>query len=86
MPNTRCLGNINAVLDSLDICRSSLYGLMRNDPSFPAPLDITNKLQFFMDEIEAWKENRPRRVYSAVVAMMAVVGVAALSFAKSLLA
>ena len=84
--NARRLGDINAVLSSLNICRSSLYGLMRNDPSFPSPVDITNKLQFFMDEVETWKESRPRRLYSAVVAILAVVGVAALSSAKSLLA
>ncbi len=37
-------------------------------------------------EIKGYIESRPRRVYAAAIAILAVVGVTALSFAKSLLA
>ncbi len=86
MPNSRLLGDINAVRRTLgNVCRSTIEKALREDPDFPLPADIAYKRQWFMDEIETYKETRPRRIYTTIVAVLAVVGVAALSFAKSLL-
>ena len=63
-----------------------VWDLCKNDPDFPKPRMIAGKRSWFKAEIKDYIESRPRRVYTAVVAFLAVVGVAALSFAKSLLA
>ncbi len=66
--------------------RWKVWDLCNHDPEFPKPRMIAGKRSWFKTEIKDYIETRPRRVYTAVVAILAVVGVAALSFAKSLLA
>ena len=80
------LYDVAAVTLSLNCSRWKVWDLCQNDPDFPNPRDIAGKNQWFGTEIEKYKEARPRRIYAAVVAVLAVVGVAALSFVKSLLA
>ncbi len=80
------LYDTNDTLRALNCSRCKIWDLCRNDPEFPKPRDIAGKNQWFKSEIETYKESRPRRIYAAVVVVLAVVGVAALSFAKSLLA
>ena len=82
----RPLCDTNATMRSLNCSRWKLWDLCRNDDDFPNPRDIAGKNQWFEDEIEAYKESRPHRIYSAVVAVLAMVGVTALSIAKYLLA
>ena len=45
--------------------RTSVYRWMQTDPAFPQPFTYPGgtKLYFFIDEIEAYKESRPRRQY-----------------------
>ena len=83
---TRPVGDIKAVIISLNGCRTTVEKLLRTDPTFPAPWMLLNKRQWFMDEVEAYKQAQPRRVYAAVVAVLAMVSITALSFVKSLLA
>ena len=77
-PNSafRLLGDIHDVLQALNVCRSVVENLLRNDPEFPAPMDIAKKRQWFMDEIEQYKATRPRRVYTTAVAVVAVAIIA----------
>ena len=63
-----------------------IWELCKNDPEFPKPREIAGKRSWFLAEIKDYIESRPRRVYTAVVAILAVVGVAVLSFANFLLA
>ena len=85
-PTPRKIIDAPATQRSLNCSRWKLWDLCRNDPEFPPPREIAGKRCWFQDEIEAYKESRPRRIYAAVVAVLAVVGIAALSFANSLLA
>jgi len=62
---------------NLQLVDTHFYKLMRKDPEFPAPFTALDKLTWFLDEVEAYKESRPRRIYAAVVAVLAVVSVAA---------
>ena len=62
---------------SLNCCRTSIYKLMREDPEFPAPFTVLDKLTWFLDEVEDYKASRPRRIYTTVVAVLAVVSIAA---------
>ena len=55
---------MRAVQRSLNCCRTSVYKLMREDPDFPAPFTILDKVSFFLDEIEEYKATRPRRRYA----------------------
>ena len=56
---------MRAVMPALNFkSRSSVYRLLREDPEFPAPFIIGKKLTWFMDEIETYKESRPRRQYA----------------------
>ena len=65
MTNSRLLGDINAVRRALgNVCRSTIEKKLREDPDFPLPADIAYKRQWFMDEIETYKETRPRRQYA----------------------
>ena len=80
------LYDTSTTLRALNCSRWKLWDLCRNDPDFPNPRDVAGKNQWFGNEIEAYKKSRPRRIYAAVVAVLAVVSVAALSFAKFLLA
>ncbi len=77
MTNPRPVGDMRDVQRSLNCCRTSIYKLMREDPEFPAPFAVLDKLTWFLDEIEDYKASRPRRIYTAVVAVLAVVSVAA---------
>ncbi len=77
MTDPRPVGDMRDVQRSLNCCRTSIYKLMREDPEFPAPFTVLDKLTWFLDEVEAYKESRPRRIYAAVVVMLAVVSVAA---------
>ena len=77
-PNTtNPLYDTNATMRALNCSRWKLWDLCRNDPEFPKPRDIAGKNSWFAEEIEAYKESRPRRIYAAVVAVLAVVSVAA---------
>ena len=60
----RPVGDMRAVQRSLDCCRSSIYKLLREDPEFPAPFKILDKLTWFLDEVETYKATRPRRRYA----------------------
>ena len=88
MTDPRPVGDMRAVLASLNCCRTTVYKLMREDPEFPAPFTMppVDKLTWFLDEVEDYKATRPRRIYAAVVAVLAVVGVTALSYANFFLA
>ena len=79
MTESRPVGDVHAVKRSLGICRTSLYKLLREDPDFPAPYTMppVDKLTWFLDEIEDYKASRPRRIFKAVVAVIAVVSIAA---------
>ena len=70
------LYDTNATLRSLNCSRWKLWDLCRNDLEFPKPRLIAGKNSWFAKEIEAYKESRPRRIYAAVVALLAVVSVA----------
>ena len=61
---TRPVGDIKAVISSLNSCRTTVEKLLRTDPAFPAPWMLLNKRQWFMDEIEAYKQAQPRRQYA----------------------
>ncbi len=74
----------NATLLALNCSRWKLWDLCRNDPDMPNPSDVAGKNQWFGNEIEAYKKSRPRRIYAAVVAVMDVMGIAALSIANFL--
>ena len=62
----RLLGGIIDVMAALNIkSRSSVYKKLYTDPDFPAPIQVVDKLEWFMDEIEVYKTTRPRRQYAA---------------------
>ena len=71
---------------ALKCSRWKVWDLCKNDDDFPNPRDIAGKNQWFASEIEEYKKSRPRRIYATVAAVLAVVGVTALSLANSLLA
>ena len=85
-PTANPLYDTKAVMRALNCSRWKVWDLCRNDPEFPNPRDVAGKNQWFKSEIETYKESRPRRIYAAVVVVLAVAGVAALSLANSLLA
>ena len=64
MNDPRPVGDMRAVQRSLNCCRTSIYKLMREDPAFPAPFTILDKLTWFLDEVEDYKVTRPRRQYA----------------------
>ena len=61
---TREIIHTPAVLQSMKCSRWKLWDLCRNDPDFPAPRMIAGKRSWFLDEIEDYKESRPRRQYA----------------------
>ena len=62
----RPVGGMIVIQEALGgCCRSTVYGLLKNDPSFPPPWMRGNRLLWFLDEIEAWKASQPRRQYAA---------------------
>jgi len=78
------LYDTTATLRALNCSRWKLWDLCRNDPDFPKPRNIAGKNAWFGNEIEAYKKSRPRRIYAAVVAVLAVVSVVAPFLAKLL--
>ena len=68
MTDLRPVGDMRAVQISLNCCRTSVYKLMREDPEFPAPFTILDKLTWFLDEVEDSKATRPRRRYAYTAA------------------
>ena len=65
MSDPRPLADMHAVMATLNVkSRSSIYKKLRNDPDFPAPIQVIDKLEWFMDEIEDYKVTRPRRQYA----------------------
>ena len=74
----REIGDTCAVMRSLNCGRWKVWDLCRNDPDFPAPRMIAGKRAWFMDEVETYKESRPRRVYTTMVAVVVFLGTAAL--------
>ena len=83
-PTANPLYDTKAVMRALNCSRWKVWDLCRNDPEFPNPRDVAGKNQWTQEEIEKYKASRPRRVYAAVVAILAVVSVAAPFFAKIL--
>ncbi len=89
-PDTSPVTTANPLYDnagvqlSMNCSRWKIWDLVKHDPDFPKPREIAGKNQWFVDEIEAYKVSRPRRIYAAVVAVLAVVSVAAPFFAKLL--
>ncbi len=77
MTPARPVGDMRAVQARLNCCRTSVYKLMREDPDFPAPFTMppVDKLTWFLDEIEDYKATRPRRIYTTVVAVIAVFSI-----------
>ena len=71
----RPVGDMQAVQLSLNCCRTLVEKLLRTDPNFPQPITIGNKRQWFLDEIEEFKATRPRRIYTTVVAVIAVFSI-----------
>ena len=49
---------------SLNCSRWKLWEMCCHDPEFPAPRMIAGKRQWFMDEVETYKESRPCRQYA----------------------
>jgi predicted DNA-binding transcriptional regulator AlpA len=44
-----------------NISRTSEHRLLKQDPSWPRPVEITPGLTgYYLDELEAWIESRPR--------------------------
>ncbi len=64
MTDPRPVGDLRDVQNSLNVCRTSVYKAMREDPDFPKPFMILGKISFFLDEIEDYKSSRPRRQYA----------------------
>ena len=64
MTDSRPVGDMRDVQRSLNCCRTSIYKLMREDPEFPAPFAVLDKLTWFLDEVEDYKASRPRRRYA----------------------
>ena len=62
-----------ATMRALNCSRWKLWDMCRNDDDFPKPRDIAGKNQWFEDEIETYKESRPRRIYTAVIALVIMV-------------
>ena len=71
------LYDTNATLAALNCSRWKLWNLCKTDPDFPLPRDIAGKNQWTQQEIEDYKLTRPRRIYAALVAVLAMVSVAA---------
>ena len=61
---------------NLQLVDTHFYKLMRKDPEFPAPFMVLDKLTWFLDEVEDYKATRPRRIYTTIVAVLAVVSIA----------
>ena len=76
-PTANPLYDTKAVMRALNCSRWKVWDLCRNDPEFPNPRDVAGKDQWTQEEIEKYKASRPRRVYAAVVAILAVVSAAA---------
>ena len=82
-PDTSTVTTLNPLYDTtgakraLNCSRWKLWDMCKNDPDFPKPRDIAGKNQWLQSEIEEYKLSRPRRIYAAVVAVLAVVSVAA---------
>ena len=53
------------VLRFLRCSRWKLRDLTRNDPDFPRPRLIAGQNSWFVDEIAAYMESRPRRQHAA---------------------
>lgn len=62
------LGDIHDVQLMLNVCRTVVENLLRTDPEFPAPISIAKKRQWFLAEVEAYKQARPRRRYADTAA------------------
>ncbi len=81
-PDTSPTTTLNPLYDTagttraLNCKRWKIWDLCKNDPEFPKPRVIAGKNQWFQSEIENYKRTRPRRIYAAVVALLAVVSVA----------
>lgn len=68
MTNSEPLGDMHDVQRELNVCRTVVEKLLRNDPEFPAPMMIATKRQWFMNEIAIYKATRPRRQYADTAA------------------
>ena len=66
--DSRTLGDIHDGQRVLNVCRTVVEKLLREDPEFPAPITILSKRQWFLDEVEDYKVSRPRRRYAVSAA------------------
>ena len=69
----REIGNTNDVCRTMKCGRTKVWRLEREDPDFPPARDIAGTKKWFMDEIAAYMESRPRRQY-APLKIKSVVG------------
>ena len=82
-PDTSPKTTLNPLYDTagtklaMNCTRWKIWDLCRNDPDFPKPRVIAGKNQWLQSEIEEYKLSRPRRIYAAVVALLAAVSFAA---------
>jgi len=60
----REIGNSNDVCRVMKCGRTKLWRLTREDPDFPPPREIAGTNKWFLDEIAAYMESRPRRQYA----------------------
>ena len=66
MPTTyREIADTRGTMRLMNCSRWKLWDLNCNDPDFPRPRVIAGKNSWFVDEIEAYKESRPQRQYTA---------------------
>ena len=69
MPETtREITDTHGTRRLMNCSRWKLWDLSRNDPDFPRPRIIAGKNSWYVDEIEAYKESRPQRQYTATPA------------------
>ena len=64
---TREIADTRTTMRILNCSRWKLWDMSCNDPDFPRPRVIAGKNQWFIDELETYKESRPRRQYVAAV-------------------
>lgn len=61
---TRQVVRITQARQITGLCRTEVYRKAKdqNDP-FPAPIQLSeNAIGFYLDELEAWRDSRPRTV------------------------
>ncbi len=62
--SVREISRMADVQRALKCSRWKVWNLTKTDPDFPKPRLIAGRLSWFLDEIEHYKESRPRRRYA----------------------